>query len=331
MSIPISATTNNQEMLSDFSDEELLTFLENYCVSIPEVYENETAALSFARYIIRQVEENPNAQFTFNYTVLLKFAKEIKGAVNDYYGGTERPCVRARVDDLQDNTVYGEWKDEYETYNGYAYAIGYHLLMDPGTLKWINDGNSISDFYFNQMANVYTIAGWVKEDLESLGYTVGQPTTTMPSTNVGGHTNLICIRKDTTGYPSLYGIQYDYHLMRKGTDGYWYHKPGDSNPLRYKYIPTNSRIWVMEGYTGQMYFRDEDLTYESEIYFLEYTTTHSWAYEYYGNDRHIKTCTVCGIITGSPALCLYVNDRCRTCGHVKFHTIDNIDVPHLYE
>lgn len=331
MSVPVFATSRNQDLPSSFSDEELLTFLENYDLDIPDKEENRTVFLSFARNIIQQVEKQPDVQFAFNNTAMLKTAKDIKNAVNNYYGNTKVKNTRGVVSGLQDNTVYGEWDDEYETYNGYGYAIGYYSNIDPGRIKWINDGNAASDFYYNEMANIYTIAGWVKGDLESLGRTVGQPTTTMPSTSVGGHANLICIRKDTTGYPGLFGLEYDYHLMRKGSDGYWYHKPGETNPLRYKYIPTNSRIWVTEGYTGQMYFRDEDLTYESEIYFISYTTPHSWKNEYYGNDRHIQTCTICGITTGTPAMCMYVNDRCRTCGHVKLNTIDNIDVPHLYE
>ena len=46
---------------------------------------------------------------------------------------------------------------------------------------------------------------------------------------------MIALRKSAT----------DYHFM-KYSSGSWLHKPGNTNPLKYKYTPANSRAWINE-------------------------------------------------------------------------------------
>lgn len=58
----------------------------------------------------------------------------------------------------------------------------------------------------------------------------------------------------------------------------------------------------------------EDWTYESTIYYIEYTT-HDYEFEYYGANRHILTCTTCGGTSGSPEYCIERSDTCIICGH----------------
>ena len=73
------------------------------------------------------------------------------------------------------------------------------------------------------------LAIYVKEDLENIGMTNVIIQDSIPEL-IYDNQELICLRvKDE-----------DYHFMRydKKTNA-WYHKPGNSAILRYKYIPSN--------------------------------------------------------------------------------------------
>lgn len=85
--------------------------------------------------------------------------------------------------------------------------------------------------------------------------------------------------------------------MKKEADGNWYHKPGQTNPLRYLHTPSNGRLWVSEVCYGekQLYFRYPYITYDSEIMYIEYITPHEWEYTYSGSDKHTNKCTICNI------------------------------------
>jgi hypothetical protein len=136
MSVSASAINNNYSLLSSLSDEECVAFLENNGVTIPEIYDDESEWLPFIRQVIQKVEENPDAEFLFGYTVPLQFAYEIKRVVNEYYGTRNVACAAAwPVSALLDNTVHGIWSNEYLNYNCYAYAIGYSSAANPGQLK----------------------------------------------------------------------------------------------------------------------------------------------------------------------------------------------------
>lgn len=217
---------------------------------------------------------------------------------------------------LQDSTVYGVWKDEYLNYNCYGYAIDYYDRINPG---------AISGITYVATASISTMASWVKSDLIALGYTVSGLSTTIPSTSVTDHTHVICIRKDDDGlYDSSSGIiKYDFHFMKLKADGNWYHKPGTTCVLKYNYTPTNSRVWISEGYNGESYLYSSR-TYESTIYYITYTTPHEWAYHFYtvtdGVCYHINKCTVCGETSGSKIACTYKagSDSCTVCGQYKY-------------
>lgn len=261
----------------------------------------------------------------------MRIATEVTEAVLEYYGiaGVSAYTTGNSSSILEDNTVYGSWSDSYLTYNCYAYAIGRDDWIEPGVLDWTNQGNDKDDYYYNQLANIQTIAGWVKDDLESLGYTVIKVSTARPIISVTDTLKLICVRKDEDGTSSLLGTTYDFHFMKLEKDGNWYHKPGKTNPLKYKYTPSNTRVWTSEGYgynalhTALCYSRNEDKTYDSTIYYNEYETAHTWTYSYCGtNDgthQHIKTCSGCGETSGSATACTYkaTSSNCTVCGHNK--------------
>ena len=330
-----SATAVEQDSISNLSDEECVAFLENNGIEIPETYSEDMSWLPFVQFVIKQVEDDPDVEFAFGYSVALNFAYEIKAAVNAYNGVCDNNtyAVQRSNSILQDNVVYGNWKAEYTTYNCYAYAIGYAEKINPGVIKWIDNGNLEADYDYNWHANVGTVAEWIEYDLESLGYTVTSRTITNPNTTVSSHTNLICVRIDLDG-ELYYGFR-DFHLMKKGLDGNWYHKPGGTNPLRYKYTPTNGNAWVSEGYKGATgeYFRDELFTYDSDIWFIEYTTPHEWEYVYCGTPngthQHINTCTICWQTSGTAIACTYRtgSDVCKICGHNKNAAITSLGIP----
>lgn len=201
--------------------------------------------------------------------------------------------------------------------NCYAYAIGRSQGLDPGSISGENDknGDGISDYLLS--GSVANVASCVKEDLLALGYTVTQYSQTILNTTVSDHVKLICVRTDTDGIQ--YYSFYDYHLMSKGEDGNWYHKPGFTHPLKYLYTPSNDRIWVAEWYDVQeeKYFRNLTYTYDSILYFIEYTTPHVYEYEIYGTDQHIRNCTICDDVDGTIMNCVYINDVCKMCGRIK--------------
>ena len=270
----------------------------------------------------------------------MNFANDIKAAVNEYYNVANvnaYTIVVTPVNILQDSVVYGTWLSEYKNYNCYAYVIGEEDGLDPGVSIWLSLDNEADTYFYNHYANMNTITYWVRSDLEYFGYTVNSITDTQPNTEVGDHVHLICVRKDADGIyqgTNTDGVDvyfHDYHFMKLEEDGYWYHKPGETNPLRYLYQPTNERSWLSEGYglgdDGNFwYFVNLECTYDSEICFIEYTTPHAFAWKYCGSNKHIRTCTICGETEGLTLICRYNSEGvCTMCGHFNgFDTADSI-------
>lgn len=259
-------------------------------MEIPPLFEDEMYWALFVRTTIERIEENPNVEFLYGYSVLSKFANDIKTAVNEYYGTagvSTFAYIESDEDILLDSTVYGEWTDDYKSYNCYAYVINDDESRDPGVFHWMSFGNDASKYSYNCYANMETILSWIEDDFAYLGFTINSVTTKYTETNPRYHINLICVRKDIDGIPWYYDADgvlhyfYDYHFMKLGADGYWYHKPGKTNPLKYNYVPNVDRPWLSEGYNGETgkYSREDGLTYDSEIYFINYTTPCEWIYE----------------------------------------------------
>ena len=312
--ISVSAV-DGKPMLSEMSDEECLAFLLAYGIEIPRQYTRADECVPFVKYIIAQVERNSNALFGFGYAFLQEFAEEIRNAVNDYYGVY---AVTARINSseniLEENTVIGTWRESYREYNCYAYAIAYGERIDPGEIAYnngdIDSGESFYDYLFPSDATIYALANLVRRDLLSLGYYPLFPTTTLPNVQITEHLRVICIRKDED-------VTQDYHLMTLSEDGSWTHKPGASIPLKYNYALPNLRVWTQEGLVGDQYFRNEDCTYDSDIYYIVYAIPcTSEQYEHCGNNTHILTCTQCGKTSGSAMACSYSYEYTGNNAHI---------------
>lgn len=304
MNATVFADSDEMTSLLDLSDTECIAFLEDYNVSIPDLYEDEADCVPFVRAVIEMVETNAETIVLYECYALEKFADEIEMAIHEFYGDADISAyiTSPSANILEDNIVEGDWLSKYESYNSYGYAIEREEWLMPGISWWLGQNEPAETYEYNGYASLTTLANWIQADLEYYGFTVISATTTLPNVQVGGHTKIICFRKDLDevlmlNKHGLLELNHDIHFMRMGTDGSWYHKPSSTNPLKYMYTPSNSRAWVREGYNGknQEYFRYEELAYESTIYYIQYTTPHEWSYAYYGPGQHIVTCTICGL------------------------------------
>lgn len=270
----VNTTTSNARASSvyDFAnitEEESLQFLEDHNINIPEDFRDDSDLGNFVQGIIRSVYNNPSYELVFNYNVTLDFANEIKSNVIPYLNDQVSLLSNASNYSLQYNTVQdkngnwvtqgGAWKDKWENYNCYAFAINRteqprfyqsSKQYDPGDLS----GES-----FSRSLPIEEIANIVKADLLAIGYTNVELSTSIP--NINSNQQLICVRKGGT----------DYHFMKYdlSTD-YWYHKPGQSAVLRYNYVPNNADAWKREvSVDGGQYLLD-DYEYDGDIYFIKY-------------------------------------------------------------
>jgi len=195
---------------------------------------------------------------------------------------------------LQDSTACGSWDDYYLTYNCYAYAIGRtDGFYWPGKFSTIPNKSN-----FDIHDTVYTMACHVRADLMSQTFAKQcvAITTTAPTSLSSGQ-SCMCIRKAAN----------DYHFM-KLKDGEWYHKPGQSAPLKYKYTPSTSRDWSNEALIRGTACPG-DTTYDSTIYFLIYSKNHgSTTYASTGNNYHAgakhfyeygQKCDSCGVFVST--------------------------------
>lgn len=190
---------------------------------------------------------------------------------------------------LQDSTVVGSWSDSYLDYNCYAYAVGRtDAAYWPGMFSYTPSRDD-----FDVGDSIYSMAYDTRADLKSSEFSMKcvKLTSTRP-TSVQSGQKCICIRKGSD----------DFHFMKLSGSS-WYHKPGQSIPLKYKYVPTTSRDWTNE---CSMYgaILAPSATYDSTIYYLIYKVYHgeqtrcytgenyhSGRYHYY---QYAYVCDDCG-------------------------------------
>jgi len=189
---------------------------------------------------------------------------------------------------LQDSTVDpSSMFDNYKIYNCYAYALQKtDKRYEPGDIKNGENNN------FSMALSLKEMVRLVKDDLETLGYQcVGASTVRPSSSDLAPGATAICIRRGDS----------DFHFMRL-VGNQWYHKPGSSQVLIYKHLPSDSLTWTNEGVDENGPYQGL-LTYTSTIYYIIYGNTHTTAYKYMGKSYHsggyhyylyADVCTVCG-------------------------------------
>lgn len=280
------------QLLHNMTDEECVQFIVSLGVEISD--SDYPQCGEFVRKVINKTIENPDSEFVFGSAHYRQFADDIKTAINNYLGITNISQVggsgispnSVQMYTLQDSELYVPWNISHKYYNCYGYAIDYLSWIHPGFISSSPNG-------YDDSLPVSELAYYTGFDLIKLGC-CGIGISSAAPAYYSNEYNYICVRKGSN-YP------YDFHYM-KFNNGYWYHKPGDTAILRYKYIPNNNIFWTNEaisenGAVAPMY------VYDSQIYYIRYRPSHTYSYTYTGNNYHSGTyhyyeyayvCNYCG-------------------------------------
>ncbi len=290
------------------TESESLSFVKSRGIVIPDNLCDESEMASFVKKTITQVVNNPNIKFGYNYAEKANLADKIKTAVNDYIGiATYAMNARSLTYALQDSEVYGAWSNDFLNYNCYAYAI------DVVNVGFINPGGITNESFYPELS-ILEMVNMVKDDVEALGYTCSWITSTRPtSSDLLSSQNAICFRRTI----SSDWEEFDYHFM-KLSNNTWYHKPSDSQILKYNYLPTVSRDWTNERvYDGVAY--EPNTIYDSDIYYIIYGSEHISSDNYSANGIYSHSvCCDCGDILRTEAhtwteMTSYY--KCSLCGY----------------
>ena len=171
--------------------------------------------------------------------------------------------IQAEINKLEESVPVTLWNSNYQNYNCYAFVIN---RFEDNT-QYTSNGKYAPGQFSGHQEGVFhngmseeELAIYVKEDLENIGMTNVIIQDSIPEL-IYDNQELICLRvKDE-----------DYHFMRydKKTNA-WYHKPGNSAILRYKYIPSNGLHWKSELFSfNKAIFGVK--SYNSNIKFMIYT------------------------------------------------------------
>lgn len=266
----------DDRFLSEMTEDECLEFIIDSGVTIPQSYVNSPVLKQFVKNTITYVENNPDAEFAYNFIDSLKLAEAIKNIVIEYYDSvslnvinrSSTPIIALENSMLWYNGswsyYHGDWNDKWSNYNCYAYAINRSEYPSQySSIRQYQVGDFSNPWLFSPgVTTVYDLAGVVEDDLESLGMTDITIENALPP-DIGPNQRLIALRVGP----------YDYHFMKydQVTDA-WYHKPGLAAVMKYIREMTNSWIWTGEyyDYNGQLY-NESTSYYDSPILFITYT------------------------------------------------------------
>lgn len=146
---------------------------------------------------------------------------------------------------LQDNLVQnangewvssgGKWNSRWLNYNCYAFAIERFEYPSKYATDWQYQPGQLSQSQVNiSNKSPNFIANVVKTDLVAVGYNESSILISPTIPTVNNNQQLICVRTILTD--SVFS--WDYHFMRYDLKtNAWYHKPGTSAVLKYKYTP----------------------------------------------------------------------------------------------
>lgn len=218
----------------NFTVNDVSQFIEQEGIQIPEDIQRVSGYEDIIYSIMMSAYEDPQYRPEYQYTKMQELAEIITKKVRVYtfaeastYGKLDKAKSVAAVAptyQLQDSVRYGGWNNSYLDYNCYGFALDRMLYGNPG-------------FYCHIPIDISkptsAIADLTLADLRTLGYTATY-TTTRPA-SLPSYKHMVALRKSAT----------DYHFM-KYSSGSWLHKPGNTNPLKYKYTPANSRAWMNE-------------------------------------------------------------------------------------
>lgn len=263
---PVFANETEVPKLSEMSDEEIFSFLEDNSIEIPVGLGETSEQLALiVRDWIAQAELNPRIYFPYGIASTEIFANEIVAAVNKYYGIDLEALPQTYAShNLKDSTVYST--ANMSMYNCYAYAI--HATGAPRHPGQYITGQALTSTDVKNMS-LYDLVELALLDLEDFfEYDCINVTQSLPTSLKSGQ-RAFCIRRGHNAN----GV-YDYHCMRF-TGSEWRHKPGLTALLTYDYYPTEYRDWTNEGYNGWIVVGG-DVVYSGTIYFIIYQYGHDY-------------------------------------------------------
>lgn len=188
---------------------------------------------------------------------------------------------------LQYNTWDGVWDDNYLNYNCYSYALGKtDMARNPGNLTEQDCVDSSG-----RLKSINLIQQLVYDDLVHEGNNCIRSSKNSFS-SPGAGVNLICVRN---GHYIGSSVETDYHFM-KYDNGNWYHKPGGTAILKYKYSPNYQVPWHQE-YVLFGVSNHADFVYEGDIYFFYFQENHTnITYTFVNKGTHKACCRDCNHI-----------------------------------
>jgi hypothetical protein len=286
-----------KKTLSEMTEQECLEFIVKNGVAIPERFADIPEFGAFVKRLIHDVELNPNYTIGFHNIEMVNLYEGITAAVNDYYGassGILNQSTPQSAYTLQYNLVMnssgdwvnsgGAWDASYQNYHCYYYAIEkpYLFINQQGELLW-EPGHFSGVGENGYKASAMALS--VQADLLYFGHGDAYVTNIAPNpATLAPHQKMVCIREGIFGDPADPIYWTDYHLMKyNADDGYWYHKPGRTIPLRYLYHPSygewnsarSEYVWRVELSGGGESL--ENGYYFGDIYYIVYN-------EYGGGD-----------------------------------------------
>ena len=272
-----ASSFDHYEVLSSMDNESLHQLLKENEIEIPEFNLTTDEIMSFAKFIIGNVENEKEYSVAVNYGVLKTFIDSVIEFTIEYYGASNETYNLNKslvlynslvMDDGEWVSTGGDWNSKWSRYNCYAYATKrseYPAYYDSTEFQY-QPGDFSKNFQFSHGMDVEELADGIVDDLTSLGYNVVYNGVNCP-TEVGENQELICVR---VGNFIDYPVIPDYHFMRydKLTNS-WYHKPSDTAVLKYKYTPSKSLEWTNEN-SKYGIISHGGIMYEGNIHFILY-------------------------------------------------------------
>lgn len=275
-----SASESDDYDFANFTEEDSITFVEQYGVDIPETLLQSEDFPTVTQELILAIHNYPAISFSYDTIEMQQYAEDIRALVRVFMGlglifpdnMTDYCLQHSKVlnEDGEWVTSDGDYNSKWDNYNCYAYAINRceypafystedqyspRLQYSPGKMSGQEDWRSGG-------ITVQEVAGVVMDDLRAMGYSDVIDWPAIPQ--IGPSQELICLR--------LCGG--DYHFMRydPATDA-WYHKPSYNAVLRYNYIPCNELPWYVESSKNghESAYTEMDDVYDSDIIFITYT------------------------------------------------------------
>lgn len=275
-----SASESDDYDFANFTEEDSITFVEQYGVDIPETLLQSEDFPTVTQELILAIHNYPAISFSYDTIEMQQYAEDIRALVRVFMGlGLIFPDNKADYclqhskvlnEDGEWVTSDGDYNQKWDNYNCYAYAINrceypafYNTESDYSPrLQYAPGKMSGQEDWRSGGTTVQEVAGVVMDDLRAMGYSDVIDWLAIPQ--IGPSQELICLR--------LCGG--DYHFMRydPATDA-WYHKPSDSAVLRYNYIPCNELPWYVESSKEgeESAYTEMDDVYDSDIIFITYT------------------------------------------------------------